>query len=86
FDIFSPLSAGGAVVMPAERDRTNPQAWYQLMMTHRVTQWLSAPALMELLLDYVNGAGLTAGPVPALRAVMVGGDWIATSLPERCLA
>ncbi|ASL93450.1 non-ribosomal peptide synthetase [Serratia marcescens] len=86
FDIFSPLSAGGAVVMPAERDRVNPQAWYQLMMTHRVTQWLSAPALMELLLDYVNGAGLAAGPAPALRAVMVGGDWIATSLPERCLA
>lgn len=86
FDIFSPLSAGGAVVMPAERDRSNPQAWYQLMMDHRVTQWLSAPALMELLLDYVNGAGLTAGPAPALRAVMVGGDWIATSLPERCLA
>jgi len=84
FDIFSPLSAGGAVVMPAERDRVNPQAWYQLMMTHRVTQWLSAPALMELLLDYVNGAGLAVGP--ALRAVMVGGDWIATSLPERCLA
>ncbi|MGQ1885313.1 amino acid adenylation domain-containing protein [Serratia marcescens] len=86
FDIFSPLSAGGAVVMPAERDRVNPQAWYQLMMTHRVTQWLSAPALMELLLDYVNGAGLAAGPAPALRAVMVGGDWIATSLPERCQA
>ncbi len=86
FDIFSPLSAGGAVVMPAERDRVNPQAWYQLMMTHRVTQWLSAPALMELLLDYVNGTGLAAGPAPALRAVMVGGDWIATSLPERCLA
>ncbi|EMH4215423.1 amino acid adenylation domain-containing protein [Serratia marcescens] len=86
FDIFSPLSAGGAVVMPAERDRVNPQAWYQLMMTHRVTQWLSAPALMELLLDYVNGAGLAVGPAPALRAVMVGGDWIATSLPERCLA
>ncbi|MDI3196694.1 amino acid adenylation domain-containing protein [Serratia ureilytica] len=86
FDIFSPLSAGGAVVMPAERDRVNPQAWYQLMMTHRVTQWLSAPALMELLLDYINGAGLAAGPAPALRAVMVGGDWIATSLPERCLA
>lgn len=80
FDIFSPLSAGGAVVMPAERDRVNPQAWYQLMMTHRVTQWLSAPALMELLLDYVNGAGLAAGPAPALRAVMVG----ATGSPPRC--
>lgn len=80
FDIFSPLSAGGAVVMPAERDRSNPQAWYQLMMDHRVTQWLSAPALMELLLDYVNGAGLTAGPAPALRAVMVGG----TGSPPRC--
>ncbi|CAI0737355.1 amino acid adenylation domain-containing protein [Serratia entomophila] len=84
YDIFGPLSAGGAVVMPAERDRANPQAWYQLMIAHRVTQWLSAPALMELLLDYVKGAGLTSGPEPALRAVMVGGDWIATSLPARC--
>lgn len=39
---------------------------------------------MELLLDYVNNIGAVSGPVPALRAVMVGGDWIATSLPERC--
>ncbi|WP_045883228.1 non-ribosomal peptide synthetase [Pseudomonas chlororaphis] len=84
FDIFSPLSVGGAVVMPAERDRVNPQAWYQAMIDHRVTLWLSAPALLELLLDYVTNAGLLCGPVPTLRAVMVGGDWIATSLPERC--
>ncbi|MEE4410184.1 MULTISPECIES: non-ribosomal peptide synthetase [unclassified Serratia (in: enterobacteria)] len=84
YDIFSPLSTGGAVVMPAERDRVSPQAWYQLMIDHRVTVWLSAPALMELLLDYVKGAGLMSGPVPALRTVMVGGDWIATSLPARC--
>ncbi|CAI0695474.1 Tyrocidine synthase III [Serratia plymuthica] len=84
YDIFSPLSAGGAVVMPAERDRVSPQAWHQLMIDHRVTVWLSAPALMELLLDYVKGAGLMSGPEPALRAVMVGGDWIATSLPARC--
>ncbi|WDG51053.1 non-ribosomal peptide synthetase [Pseudomonas chlororaphis] len=84
FDIFSPLSVGGAVVMPAENDRVNPQAWYQSIINHRVTVWLSAPALLELLLDYVGNAGLLSGPVPALRAVMVGGDWIATSLPERC--
>lgn len=83
-DIFSVLSAGGAVVMPAESDRTNPEAWYQLMIAHRVTTWLSAPALLELLLDYVNSIGGVSGPEPALRAVMVGGDWIATSLPERC--
>ncbi|CAO97963.1 non-ribosomal peptide synthetase [Erwinia tasmaniensis] len=84
YDIFSVLSTGGAVVMPAECDRANPEAWYQLMIAHRVTLWLSAPALLELLLDYVNSAGLLSGPAPALRAVMVGGDWIATSLPERC--
>lgn len=84
YDIFSVLSAGGAVVMPAECDRSNPEAWYRLIITHRVTLWLSAPALMELLLDYVNNIGVVSGPVPALRAVMVGGDWIATSLPERC--
>lgn len=83
FDIFSPLSVGGAVVMPSECDRVNPQAWYQLIITHRVTMWLSAPALLELLLDYISNAGFVSAPEPALRAIMVGGDWIATSLPER---
>jgi len=84
WDIFAPLSVGGAVVMPAEQHRASPQAWYQLMMSHRVTLWLSAPALLELLLDYVINAGSLDRPRPALRLVMVGGDWIATSLPERC--
>lgn len=84
YDIFGALSAGGAVVMPAESDRANPEAWYHLLLAHRVTTWLSAPAMLELLLDYVNSVGGISGPEPALRAVMVGGDWIATSLPGRC--
>ncbi|WP_075181030.1 non-ribosomal peptide synthetase [Pantoea sp. 1.19] len=83
YDLFSPLSLGGACVMPAEADKANPAAWYALIVNQRVTSWLSAPALMELMLDYVQSQGRIDTPPPALRIVMLGGDWIGLSLPER---
>ncbi|MDE9500207.1 hypothetical protein KKJ22_20985, partial [Xenorhabdus bovienii] len=41
----------------------------------------SVPALFDMLLTYCEG--MEAGAPKALRTVMLSGDWISLSLPER---
>ncbi|GAB1440190.1 hypothetical protein MASR2M36_29720 [Providencia sp.] len=85
YDIFAPLSSGGTVVMPSESERYSPEHWYQLMVEHNVSMWLSAPAMMELLISYMEQS-IYPTSLPSLRIVMVGGDWVSVKLPERLRA
>lgn len=77
YDLFGPLSVGGALVMPAESDRREPARWAQLIERHRVTVWNSVPALLDML--------LTVEPVgeESLRVVLVSGDWVRPELAIR---
>ncbi|MFK4099096.1 amino acid adenylation domain-containing protein [Streptomyces sp. NPDC019531] len=80
YDIFGPLSVGGAVVIPAPEDEREPGNWLRLATDAGVTVWNSVPALMAMLCEYV--AQTPKPPVlPALRAVLLSGDWIPVSLP-----
>ena len=85
YDIFAVLSSGGAVVMPNESERYSPKHWYELMVKHSVSMWLSAPAMMELLINYMEQSAHSTC-LPSLRITMVGGDWISVKLPERLRA
>ncbi|WP_164834998.1 non-ribosomal peptide synthetase [Sinorhizobium meliloti] len=76
FDLFGPLSVGGAIVY-SQRDR-DPEAWATAIRDHTVTIWNSTPAALELLL----AAGDELSPCP-LRLVLLSGDWIPLGLPER---
>ena len=81
YDIFGLLAAGGRVVVPGPHDHHDPQRWADLMEREGVTVWNTVPALMEMLVDStVEG---TAGWARALRVVMMSGDWVPVSLPER---
>jgi amino acid adenylation domain-containing protein len=80
FDLFAPLSCGAALVMVDEAYRRDAAHWLSLMQKHRVTLWNSVPALLEMLLTSARDTTL-----PALRAALISGDWIALSLPERLL-
>ncbi|WP_369794396.1 amino acid adenylation domain-containing protein [Serratia sp. DD3] len=82
YDIFGMLSAGGRLVIPSEEQRYQPEAWYYLMAEYRVTLWQSAPALFELLMQYIEREGLARNN--ALSRVMLSGDWIPVNLPQRC--
>jgi len=82
YDLFGPLSAGGAVVIPDEESRRDASAWLALMRRHHVTVWNSVPALLEMLLLAAGQAG-AAG---ALRVVLVSGDWIGLDQPGRVAA
>ena len=77
YDIFGPLSAGGALVLPPAEATRDPAAWSDLLTRHRVTIWNSVPALMAMQTEY----GLPAGH--AVRLVMLSGDWVPLELIGR---
>ncbi|WP_052206180.1 non-ribosomal peptide synthetase [Pantoea rodasii] len=79
YDIFGVLSAGGALVMPEEDQRRDPDAWRTLAQQHKVTLWNSVPALMEMLLLTSSEQPL----LPDLRLVWLSGDWVAPDLAQR---
>jgi len=81
FDIFGLLNAGGALVMPDADAVRDPSHWYRLLNEHQVTIWNSVPALMTVMVEYLESNQL-AFP-DSIRLVMLSGDWIPTDLPNR---
>ncbi|MER6832256.1 amino acid adenylation domain-containing protein [Streptosporangium sp. NPDC000563] len=81
YDIFGPLSVGGAVVIPAPGDEREPGNWLRLMANNGVTVWNSVPALMTMLCEYTRSGTMPANLLPP-RAVLLSGDWIPVSLPS----
>ncbi|AIR96956.1 putative non-ribosomal peptide synthase component [Streptomyces glaucescens] len=77
WDVFGLLSAGGALVLPAEAERRDAHRWLELCRRHEVTVWNSVPALMEMLLTAADREPLP----PALRLALLSGDWIGLGLP-----
>ncbi|MFI7123115.1 amino acid adenylation domain-containing protein [Amycolatopsis sp. NPDC049868] len=87
FDVHGVLGAGGALVLPDPERQRDPQHWQELIAAHRVTVWNTAPALLEMLVDYAEADPETAvRDLGSLRLVMLSGDWIPVSLPDRLRA
>lgn len=88
FDIFGPLCAGATLVLPHRDGMRDPASWARLVVAEGITVWNSVPALMELLVDQVEasppspGGAVTTNSV-SLRAVLLSGDWIPVTLPDR---
>ncbi|HJT91615.1 MAG TPA: amino acid adenylation domain-containing protein, partial [Mycobacterium sp.] len=80
YDIFGMLATGGALVLPEPHASRDPGAWSTLIQQHRVTIWNTVPALMEMLTEHAGGQ---QEPLDSLRLILLSGDWIALSLPER---
>ncbi len=80
YDIFGLLGAGGALILPDPQRQRDPAHWLELAVRHQVTVWNTAPALMKILLEYVQGHRLSLPP--SLRLVMLSGDWIPLKLPD----
>lgn len=54
YDIFGLLSTGGTIVMPDASGVKDPAHWAELMAREKVTLWNSVPAMIEMLVDYVE--------------------------------
>jgi len=81
YDIFGTLAAGGAIVLPDADASKDPSHWLACLDRHQVTIWNSVPALLELLLTQL---ATEQRRLPAsIRTVLLSGDWIPVSLPDR---
>lgn len=79
YDIFGTSLAGGALVLIDPDRRQDPSHWQAFMSEAGVTVWNSAPALMKIYLEYLRGESI--GLPPALRLVLLSGDWIPLTVP-----
>ncbi|MFR9728074.1 amino acid adenylation domain-containing protein [Saccharopolyspora sp. MS10] len=87
YDVFSVLGAGGAVVLPDADRQRDPGHWLELMAAHRVTVWNTAPALLEMLVEYAEiEPESTRRALAPLRQVFLSADWIPVTLPDRLRA
>lgn len=78
YDIFGVLGSGGRVIIPQPENCPNPEHWLELIVQSRVTIWNSAPALMELLIDYIVTNKQTLPQ--SLRLILLSGDRISPNL------
>ncbi len=83
YDIYGGLAAGAVVVLPGPDEDKDPAAWARLVARHRVTVWNTVPALLELL---VEQAEHDHTDLSSLRLVLLSGDWIPLTLPDRIRA
>ncbi len=96
FDIFGMLAVvGGSIVLPDADATRDPNHWSTLMRTHRVTLWNSVPAFMQMLVEQIEPLALSPSNPPEspdesiphdLRWVILSGDFIPVSLPDRLRA
>jgi pyochelin synthetase len=84
YDLFGTLAAGAALVLPDAGGLREPGHWAELMRRHRITLWSSVPALMQMLVESLEGRGQPL--VESLRLVWLSGDWIPVDLPARIRA
>lgn len=81
YDIFGLLAVGGSIVIPDPEHMREPLEWWKLVIRHQVTLWNSVPAFMQMAIDYLEHHDT---PMPAsLKTVMLSGDWIPITLPDR---
>ncbi|MCA1278157.1 non-ribosomal peptide synthetase [Saccharopolyspora sp. 7B] len=80
FDVFAPLSVGGAVVCVEQDAQRDATSWLDSVHRHGVTVLNCVPTLLDMLLTACDER-----PLP-LRAVLLGGDRVGTDLPGRLAA
>jgi len=80
WDIFGMLAAGGTVHVATRDELTDPDHLVRLLRTGGITVWDSAPAAL-LQLAPLFPAEPDSGS--RLRRVLLSGDWIPVTLPDR---
>ncbi|MGO3327679.1 non-ribosomal peptide synthetase [Gordonia sp. (in: high G+C Gram-positive bacteria)] len=81
FDMFSPLSLGGALVCIDGEQNRDAQAWAAQIAANRVTVLNAAPGLVGMLVDTASNDQLAS-----LRTVITGGDRVDAELGRRARA
>lgn len=83
FDVMRTAIIGTRLVFPEPGRLKDPGHWLQLVRDWNVTTWLTVPATMTMLLDYLDGTSEGTPTPDSLKYVILGGDWIPLATPER---
>ncbi len=96
YDLFGVLAAGGTIVFPDQDKTKDPEHWYSLIAKYDISIWNTVPQLMQLLVDFIETASYTKegdsennrtevapDSIDSLRIILMSGDWIPLSLPDR---
>lgn len=81
FDLFGLLRQGGSIYIPTKEEVKDPSLWFKTLSTLPITVWNSAPALMQIFMDTVELQ--STNKHLSLRLVMMSGDWIPVTLPQK---
>ena len=81
YDVFGVLGAGGKLVLPDPEYGKDPAHWIHWLNHENITVWNSVPAFVEMLAEYEEYQRQVTSQ--SLRLVMMSGDWVPVSLPER---
>ncbi|HET9227201.1 MAG TPA: amino acid adenylation domain-containing protein, partial [Thermoanaerobaculia bacterium] len=80
YDIFGVLGAGGTVHVATREELGDPDHLVSLLRTGGITLWDSAPAALVQLAPLFPAVPDTSS---RLRRVLLSGDWIPVTLPDR---
>ncbi|MGL6342451.1 MAG: non-ribosomal peptide synthetase, partial [Waterburya sp.] len=78
YDLFGVLGSGGTAIIPKPATCPDPEHWLELITQEQVTIWNSAPALLELLVNYLITYNQQLPP--SLRLILLSGDRINPNL------
>ena len=81
YDVFGLLAVGGSIVFPHQELAQTPKHWLDLVNEHNISIWDTVPASAGLLTDEFELYSTKSNS--SLKTIMMSGDWIAPSLPER---
>jgi amino acid adenylation domain-containing protein len=80
FDVFA-IGLGIGNVVPDPSPNPEPANWIEMISAWDVTFWNSVPAFMDILISYIEGKEELK--MKTLRQVVLSGDFIPMSLPDR---
>ncbi len=86
YDIFGAFAAGARLVLPAAGSDKEPDEWIKLIRLEAITIWNSVPTLMQMLVEkFVSKQPdeEIKKQLAKMRVVLLSGDWIPLSLPEK---
>lgn len=83
YDIFGLLGLGGTIIYPHPDRQRDPSHWMELMQNHQITVWNTAPALMQMFVNFLESEKQEiAISLSHFRIALLSGDWIPLNLPD----
>lgn len=83
YDIFGLLGLGGTIIYPHSDRQRDPSHWLELMQHHQITIWNTAPALMQMFVNFLETEKQEiSSSLSHFRLALLSGDWIPLNLPD----